>query len=828
MPANVKSLGVLSVDLGVNAGGFSDKMKGAFSKAEKETDGFAKRTGKALKGITLGIAGVAAGITATVAKSAWDLQSDFDKAVRNMQTTLGVTETQAMDLAQQAKNVWENNWGDSIESIIPTMEEVYRILGVQGYSAQKATENVLSLRDAFEDIDDVQLLQSVNVLKDLGLTTQQSFDFVTRGFQRGLNASGDFLDSINEYGVQFREMELGAAQLWNLFNTGQQEGVLGLDKAADAVKEFRIRFMEFTDDQKIGLDHLGLSNLWKQFDAGQVTVTQAMDNILFGLQGLEDPVWRNTIGVEFFGTMWEDLGSKAMLAMSLSAEGMDSFTGATEDLGHQYDTLSTKIEGVWRKLVVSFSPVVDRVKSLLFAVDKDGESIFDKVNNFIDNTLDPFFLKISKIEIDFDFGGRLQTIKTEIEDIKTLWSGMFSGDFDQESLKANVSKFIDTLVETLKSDLVSRMATAFGGGWLLSKVLGFLPGGKLIAFGVSIGLGLFKEDIEKFFGENSAVKEKLEQFRSYWDETFAPTFNKVIGENVKLFFDKLGIDLGPDGNLRKNIEEFIVNSLERLKKILAQVNIELSKGNTRTNSFSKAVSEAGDFFSTFAETMRKWTFGSKFRNKALARLSGEWKKLNDELKATFGFDIAGLGRKLGMFFGRTAGVLMGWLNVVIGFWSYVLSLPLMVLRRFIQFVKDIKNVGLKQAVANLIDDIKDEFKKKWNGFLSWLDQFALPNFIKVWIDKLKIKSPSKVMMEIGRQTAAGLSMGFDKEYEKGMLHADFLTPLTKSVSSSETKNINVTNNYNFFEVQREMVESAFRATTGENFETSFRRAGAFL
>ena len=63
-------------------------------------------------------------------------------------------------------------------------------------------------------------------------------DLIAEGAQNGLDYSGELLDSISEYSVQFNKVGLGANDMFAIFQKGAESGAFNLDKVGDAVKEF--------------------------------------------------------------------------------------------------------------------------------------------------------------------------------------------------------------------------------------------------------------------------------------------------------------------------------------------------------------------------------------------------------------------------------------------------------------------------------------------------------------------------------------------------------------------------------------------------------------
>lgn len=332
--------------------------------------------GGALKGaMVAGLAGLAVVVGAAL-KTAFDAASDNRQAINNLQASLGVTREEAERLSKEGQQLWTNGFGGNLVEANERISSVRQnIKGLADEDLAEVAAGNSAIAETFQE--DAQRVDSaVNVLMtQMGLSYQEAQDFITAGFQRGLNASGDFLDSIGEYSVQFNDMGMDASQMFSLMETGLQGGALGTDKAADSMKEFRIRTLEFTDDVwgpdgalRMALDDDTISQLYQGLQDGSVSVADAYQTIMPALQNMDNEVYRNTLGVKLFGTQWEDMGPTAMMSIDLTKTSLDSLSGSTDGLNVKYDSLSAAGEGLWRRTQVALIPVGDAMLELANAV----------------------------------------------------------------------------------------------------------------------------------------------------------------------------------------------------------------------------------------------------------------------------------------------------------------------------------------------------------------------------------------------------------------------------------------------------------------------------
>ncbi|GBF05841.1 hypothetical protein DAERI_060101 [Deinococcus aerius] len=324
-------------------------LKGAMGNALGALSGMALAAGTAVAGA------VVAGMGAAV-----DIASQAAQGQREFQAQLGVTATEAEKLGEVAKRVFANNWGDSLADAQNGVLAVRQQLkGLSDDDLQRVTEGAYSISDTFGS----ELPEVANTVKslmgDMGLSAQEALDFISRGFQNGLNGSDDFLDSIREYAPQFKEAGFSAQEMYSVFETGLKGGVLGTDKVADLVKEFRVRIQDGSKTTSDGLKQLGIDSdaLAKKMATGQVSVADAFNLVIGKLKATKD---QNTVmqaGVALLGTQFEDLGQKAVLAIDPAKRGMKDLEGATAQVNERYNTLGSVFQGVWRQVLLQLEPV---------------------------------------------------------------------------------------------------------------------------------------------------------------------------------------------------------------------------------------------------------------------------------------------------------------------------------------------------------------------------------------------------------------------------------------------------------------------------------------
>ena len=334
-----------------------------------------------------GVAAVGAGLVVAGA-AAINMASDINGATNDISAQLGISKEQAEGFEGVMKGVFANNFGEDfndISSAVVSMQQNLKDLTpASGEAQQSLLEGAFAIRDAF-DVDVGETMQATSsLMREFGLTSQEATDFLTAGMQQGLNASDDFLETINEYSTQFSEGGATASEFFSVMESGMQGGALGTDKAADAFKEFRVRIQDGSDTTAEALGAIGINaeELTASMADGSVTASDAFQLVVDKLGEVDDQNVLIQSGVALMGGQFEDLGQDAVLAISTVTASVEEMAGTTESLNQQYEDLPAMIQGVWRGLLVAIEPAGDALLNV-------ANQIMPTVSDFINNTLNP-------------------------------------------------------------------------------------------------------------------------------------------------------------------------------------------------------------------------------------------------------------------------------------------------------------------------------------------------------------------------------------------------------------------------------------------------------
>ena len=323
-------------------------------------------------GIAVGAIGAA---LIGVGVEALNTSREIDNATSNMQAQLGLTDQKAAEFEDTMKSIYAAGYGESFDEIgdaLATTNQQFERLNTELSQAEleRVTTDALAMAEVFDTDVAESTSAAVTLMENFGLTSQEAMDLLAAGMQGGLNSSDDLLDTIGEYSGQFSDMGLNAEQFFSILESGNAGGVLGTDKVADAFKEFNLLFVEGTDAQREAYDALGLDydELVAGVQSGSMTVGDAALMVAERLGEIEDPIERDRLAYELFGTQAEDLTSDVIAGlddMTISLEGaegaVDSVREANEDLDDQW-------QQAMREMQLALQPIGDLLTEIGLAI----------------------------------------------------------------------------------------------------------------------------------------------------------------------------------------------------------------------------------------------------------------------------------------------------------------------------------------------------------------------------------------------------------------------------------------------------------------------------
>lgn len=353
------------------AGNIGNLLKSSFTDAASSAVPLVGQMGEltaGLSGASLAAVGAGAAVVG-VGALAVGAANNVNSAMNSFIAMTGKGTEESERYQEVMENIYAGNYGENFEDIGQAMGTVVQQLGdMDDVDLQNVTESAFALRDTF-GYDIPESTRAAKAMMDnFGTSGEEAMNLIATGAQNGLDYSGELLDSISEYSVQFGKMGLDAEDMFSIFEKGAESGAFNLDKVGDAVKEMSIRVVDGSDTTREGFELLGLDadEMAEKFAAGGETAKEAFDETLEALASMEDPIEQNTAGVDLMGTMWEDLGPEAVSALADIEEGAYNTSDAMNQIKDvKYDDLGSQFEELKRNAELLLVPLGEALIPLL-------------------------------------------------------------------------------------------------------------------------------------------------------------------------------------------------------------------------------------------------------------------------------------------------------------------------------------------------------------------------------------------------------------------------------------------------------------------------------
>ena len=403
--------------LGDTAVTVADKLETVFSGVEKVGNG-----------LTIGLTAPIVALSTAGVKTYLDLDDAASRLAR--QTGAATEETEKYrDILEE---VYKGGYGESYEGIAVSVATVQQNLGkMDDLNLRTLTEDALTLRDTF-GYDVSESTRAAKAMMDnFGISAKDAFNYIVTGSQNGLNYSGELLDSISEYSVQFDKVGLDADDMFNIFAEGYETGAWNLDKMGDAVKEFAIRVVDGSETTADGFEAIGLNadEMSAKFAAGGESAKQAFEETITALAEMKDPLEQNTAGVDLFGTMWEDLGPEVVTQLANISDGTYDAEGAMDALNDSMSDAQeaeqnmreaqSALSDIGESLVEIGLPALESLSGVLSDASDWFSSLDENGQNAIITIVGIAAVTGPAVKTVGSLGGSILTLKGKIDSLRT-------------------------------------------------------------------------------------------------------------------------------------------------------------------------------------------------------------------------------------------------------------------------------------------------------------------------------------------------------------------------------------------------------------------------
>ncbi|TYS66373.1 transglycosylase SLT domain-containing protein [Bacillus infantis] len=381
----------------------NSSMRSSFNNATSQLSNLETRSGLTNKSFKLLATGALAAATAigglTVGiGAAIKANDEFNSSMKQIQASTGTSLEAMKEIKETAKNLYNNTYGEDWNDLAESISTVKSVTGLAGKALETATANAITYRDVWGEEVSQSIKATDTMMRNFGITSDQAYNLMAQGAQKGLNKSDELIDSANEYAPYFAKLGFNANQMFDTFSAGLQNGAFNLDKVGDAVKEFGIRSKDGSKTSMEAYAMLGLSGekMTQTFAKGGPAAQKAFNQVVEALKKVKNPADQNTAAVGLFGTQAEDLEMKVITSMGNVQSQFDMTRQTMEQVKNiKYDTLGMAFQGIARQIETGFLipigekllPIVTNLsKRLGYAIptiQKIFSSAGDRVGSFV-------------------------------------------------------------------------------------------------------------------------------------------------------------------------------------------------------------------------------------------------------------------------------------------------------------------------------------------------------------------------------------------------------------------------------------------------------------
>ncbi|MFD5264411.1 DUF2207 domain-containing protein [Bacillus wiedmannii] len=337
----------------------------------------AGRTEKKFEGLKVGLENVIGGLAAGGGIStAIEKALDMSKLQTKIDISFDVPESSKKSVEEAIRGV--TAYGVDAEAALAGVRRQWALnkdVSDEGNAA--IVKGAATIAQSYEGIDFTELIQETNEIgNELGISQESALGMADSLLKMGFPP--EQLDIIAEYGGQLTRAGFKAEEVQAIMEAGVETGSWNIDNLLDGLKEGRIQLAEFAQGAdkalKEALDGSGIATeqieKWGEAVAkGGKDGSQAMVEVAKAIEGIEDPVKRNQVGVKVFATMFEDQGQNITNTLIGASEKTVDFQKNFEKLTDSTKKLdanpAVKFQKAMQDLQVALKPILSVVADVI-------------------------------------------------------------------------------------------------------------------------------------------------------------------------------------------------------------------------------------------------------------------------------------------------------------------------------------------------------------------------------------------------------------------------------------------------------------------------------
>lgn len=372
--------------------------------------------------MTVGIAALGTAL-GTAAVESVKFAAEVDSALTGFSNKTGLAAKDSEEFKDALFDVYKYGLGENVEDVANAMAVVAQATGeVDPDKIKELTRAAMTLEKTF-DMDVAESIRGAQQLMNtFGATGADAFDTIAKASQLGLDKDGNLLDVINEYSIHYKQLGLDMNDMFSSLINAKEAGVFDLTYAGESIKEFGIRVREGSDEAKTALKDLGLNanEVVSAFNKGGPEAAEAMQLVVDALNGIEDPIERNRIGIALFGTAWEDLGATGVAAATNLSGAMSDVEGTIKSINEaDLSTIEGASKKLFRTVMTGLEPIGDFLDNRIAQAINNITAQLETLPDLFKNTWNFLTGTGEWGPEEFDFGGH--TVKADKDSFGALW-----------------------------------------------------------------------------------------------------------------------------------------------------------------------------------------------------------------------------------------------------------------------------------------------------------------------------------------------------------------------------------------------------------------------
>ncbi|MCC2539177.1 DUF2207 domain-containing protein [Bacillus cereus] len=326
----------------------------------------AGRTEKKFEGLKVGLENVIGGLAAGGGiATAVEKALDMSKLKTKIDISFDVPESSKKSVEEAIRGV--TAYGvDAEESLAGVRRQWALNKDISDEANTSIVKGAATIAQSYDGIDFTELIQETyEIGNELGITQDSALGMVDALLKMGFPP--EQLDIIAEYGSQLTRAGFKAEEVQAIMEAGVETGSWNIDNLLDGLKEGRIQLTEFAQGAdkalKEALDGSGIAT--EQIEKWGASVAKggrdgaaAMVEVAKAIDGIEDPVKKNQVGVKVLATMFEDQGQNLTNTLIEASK-------KTKDLQQNQDNLNESVKKLDANPAVKFQKAMGDLQMAL-------------------------------------------------------------------------------------------------------------------------------------------------------------------------------------------------------------------------------------------------------------------------------------------------------------------------------------------------------------------------------------------------------------------------------------------------------------------------------